>query len=160
MAKALDLYDREEFYRCLQCAVCTGSCPSAQVVEGYNPREIILRYMLYGEQEEVLADETLWACTTCHTCQERCPHGITITGLLTHIMNLAAQRGNLPAPVRENIRLMAETGWSIRATSHSDRMREALGLRPLKRPNSEEIRQILREAGLEEILELHKDPQA
>jgi hypothetical protein len=62
--------------------------------------------------------------------------------------------------VRDNIRLMAETGWSIRATSHSDRMREALGLRPLTRPNSEEIRQILREAGLEEILHLQKDPQA
>ena len=61
MGKALDLYDREEFYRCLQCAVCTGSCPSAQVVEGFNPRELILRYMLYGEQEEVLADEKLWA---------------------------------------------------------------------------------------------------
>ena len=38
MAKALDLYDKEEFYRCLQCAVCTGSCPSAQVVEGYTYR--------------------------------------------------------------------------------------------------------------------------
>lgn len=154
MAKALDLYDREEFYRCLQCAVCTGSCPAAQVVEGYNPREIILRYMLYGEQDEVLADEKLWCCTTCHACQERCPHEITISGLLTHIMNLAAKRGNLPRPLKENIKLMAETGWSVRATSHSDRIREQLGLKPLKRPDAEEIRSILCEAGLEEILEL------
>jgi heterodisulfide reductase subunit C len=154
VAKALDLYDKEEFYRCLQCAVCTGSCPSAQVIEGFNPREIILRYMLYGEQEEVLADRKLWCCTTCHACQERCPHEITISGLLTHIMNLAARRGNLPEPLRENIRLMAETGWSVRATSHSDRVRRELGLRPLKRPNVKEIRSILEEAGLAEILEL------
>ncbi len=154
MAKALDLYDKEEFYRCLQCAVCTGSCPTAQVVEGFNPREIILRYMLYGEQEEVLADEKLWCCTTCHACQERCPHEITISGLLTHIMNLAARGGNLPRPLKENIKLMAETGWSIRATSHSDRIREQLGLKPLKRPNTAEIRSILSETGLDEILEL------
>lgn len=154
MAKALDLYDKEEFYRCLQCAVCTGSCPSAQVVEGFNPREIILRYMLYGEQEEVLADEKLWCCTTCHACQERCPHEITISGLLTHIMNLAAKGGNLPRPLKENIKLMAETGWSVRATSHSDRIREELGLKPLKRPDIAEIRSILCEAGLEEILDL------
>jgi len=154
MAKALDLYDKEEFYRCLQCAVCTGSCPSAQVVQGFNPREIILRYMLYGEQEEVLRDENLWACTTCHACQERCPHEITITGLLTHIMNLAARRGNLPRNLRETILLMAKTGWSVRANPHSDKVREQLGLKPLKRPNSEEIRMILREAGLGEILEL------
>ena len=154
MAKALDLYDREEFYRCLQCAICTGSCPAAQVVDGFNPREIILRYMLYGEQEEVLADEKLWCCTTCHACQERCPHEITISGLLTHIMNLAARKGNLPRPLKDNIRLMAETGWSVRATSHSDRVREQLGLKPLKRPDAHEIRSILCEAGLEEILEL------
>lgn len=154
MAKALDLYDKEEFYRCLQCAVCTGSCPVARVIEGFNPREIILRYMLYGEQEEVLADERLWCCTTCHACQERCPHEITISGLLTHIMNLAAKRGNLPRPLKENIKLMAETGWSVRATSHSDRVREQLGLKPLKKPDTEEIRSILCEAGLEEILEL------
>jgi len=154
VAKALDLYDKEEFYRCLQCAVCTGSCPAAQVVEGFNPREIILRYMLYGEQEEVLADEKLWCCTTCHACQERCPHEITISGLLTHIMNLAAKGGNLPRPLKENIKLMAETGWSVRATSHSDRIREELGLKPLKRPDTAEIRSILCEAGLEEILDL------
>ena len=154
MAKALDLYDKEEFYRCLQCAICTGSCPVAQVIDGFNPREIILRYMLYGEQEEVLADEKLWCCTTCHACQERCPHEITISGLLTHIMNLAARKGNLPRPLKDNIRLMAETGWSVRATSHSDRVREQLGLKPLKRPDTHEIRSILCEAGLEEILEL------
>ena len=154
MAKALDLYDKEEFYRCLQCAICTGSCPAAQVIEGFNPREIILRYMLYGEQEEVLADEKLWCCTTCHACQERCPHEITISGLLTHIMNLAAKRGNLPRPLKENIELMARTGWSVRATSHSDRIRAQLGLKPLKRPDAAEIRSILCEAGLAEILEL------
>lgn len=154
MAKALDLYDKEEFYRCLQCAICTGSCPVARVIEGFNPREIILRYMLYGEQEEVLADEKLWCCTTCHACQERCPHEITISGLLTHIMNLAARGGNLPRPLKENIKLMAETGWSVRATSHSDRIREQLGLKPLKRPDTDEIRSILRETGLDEILEL------
>jgi len=154
VAKALDLYDKEEFYRCLQCAICTGSCPAAQVVNGFNPREIILRYMLYGEQEEVLADEKLWCCTTCHACQERCPHEITISGLLTHIMNLAAKRGNLPRPLKENIKLMAETGWSVKATSHSDRIREQLGLKPLKHPDTAEIRSILCEAGLEEILDL------
>ena len=153
-SRALDLYDREEFYRCLQCAVCTGSCPSAQVVEGYNPRELILRYMLYGEQEEVLVDPKIWACTTCHACQERCPHEIHICGLFTHIMNLAARRGNLPRALRDTIMLMAGTGWSVRATPHTERLRGELGLRPLKRPNAEEIRSILREAGLGEILEI------
>ena len=154
MAKALDLYDREEFNKCLQCGVCTGSCPSARVIPDYNPREFILRYILHGAENEVLENPFLWCCTTCHACQERCPHNICISGLLTHIMNLAAKRGNLPKTLREGIKLMAETGWSIQATPRSDRIREELGLIPLKRPNSDEIKQIFREAGLDKILDL------
>ena len=154
MGKALDLYDKEEFYSCLQCAVCTGGCPTARVVPGYNPREIILKYILYGEQDDVLEMPVLWACTTCHTCQERCPNEICISGLLTHILNLAAKRGNMPKTLREAIKLIAETGWSVQATAHSDRVRGELGLKPLKRPNTDEIKQIFREAGLDEILDL------
>ncbi len=30
MSKVQDHYAKEEFYRCLQCAVCTGSCPAAR----------------------------------------------------------------------------------------------------------------------------------
>jgi heterodisulfide reductase subunit C len=154
MPKALDLYDKEEFYRCLQCAICTGSCPVAQVVEGFNPREIILRYILDGEQDEVLNLEAIWCCTTCQVCQERCPHDIRITGLLIHIMNLAARRGNLPSCLREGVRLMIETGWSIPAPDRANRVRQELGLKPLKRPNTKEIGEILEEAGLGEIMDM------
>jgi heterodisulfide reductase subunit C len=154
MAKALDLYDKKEFYRCLQCAICTGSCPSAQVVQGFNPREYILRYILDGEKDEVLAMDSIWCCTTCQVCQERCPHDIRIMGLLIHIMNLAARRGNLPRCLREGIKRMIETGWSIPAGDRSDRIRQELGLKPLKRPDTEEICAILREAGLGEIVDM------
>ena len=154
MAKALDLYDKQEFYACLQCAVCTGSCPAARVVPGYNPREFILRYILYGEQEEVLDNPLIWCCTTCHTCQERCPNGICITGLLTHILNMAAKRGNVPQALIAGVRTMVETGWSIPATPRSDRIRKELGLAPLKQPNHKEIREIFSEAGLDAILEI------
>ncbi len=154
MGKALDLYDEQEFNACLQCAICTGSCPTARVIEGYNPREIILRYIMYGEQEEVLNSTMIWHCTTCHTCQERCPHSIRICGLLTHIMNLAAKRGNVPETLKSGIKLMIETGWSIQATQRSDRIREELGLNRLEKPNTDEIRRIFSEAGLDTILEL------
>ena len=154
MPKALDLYDKEEFYACLQCAICTGSCPAAQVVEGFNPREFILRYMLDGEQDEVLEMEHIWCCTTCHVCQERCPHDIRIVGLLTHIMNLAAKRGNLPGCLRQGVELMTKTGWSIPATDRSNRIRKELGLGPLKKPDTGEINEILREAGLGDIVDM------
>ncbi|KPJ88131.1 MAG: hypothetical protein AMS17_06485 [Spirochaetes bacterium DG_61] len=153
MSRTLDLYDREDYYCCLQCAICTGSCPSAQVVHGFNPREFILRYILNGEQDEVLAMESIWCCTTCQVCQERCPHDIRITGLLIHIMNLAARKGNLPECLRKGIKLLVETGWFVPTTDRSYRVRQGLGLKPLKRPDTQEISEILREAGLDEVVD-------
>ena len=149
-----DFGDRKELYRCLQCAICTGSCPSASVVEGYNPREIILRYILDGRQDEVIASELIWACTTCGVCRERCPHDIPVPGLLTTIMNMAARKGNLPHKLRAGIRLLAETGWAIQATSRTNRLRRELGLAPLRKRDAGAIRRVLHEAGIDEVLEL------
>ncbi len=153
MSGTPELFNRKDFYRCLQCAICTGSCPAARVIEGFNPREYILKYILYGEQEELLKSDMIWCCTTCQICQERCPHGIDISGFLIHIMNLAAERGNLPEEILKEIRLIAETGRSIKSTAHTVRVREELGLKALEQPDTEEIRNILREAGLKGMLD-------
>jgi heterodisulfide reductase subunit C len=115
---------------------------------------MILRYIMYGEQDEVIDNKTVWCCTTCHICEERCPHEIRILGLLTYIRNLAAKRGNLPDSLRAGIKLMSETGWAIPATSSAARVREELGLNPLKQPDTNEIKKIFCEAGLDKILEL------
>ncbi len=154
MSETPESFSKNELYRCLQCAVCTGSCPVSQVIEGYNPRETILQYLLHGEQQKVLDDELVWCCTTCYACQERCPHEIDINGLLTRIMNQAARHGNLPKGLREGLKILARTGRQVKATSSSERIRRETGLAPLTTPDSSEIRQLLREAGLGEILEL------
>ena len=142
----------EEYYRCLQCAVCTGSCPTARVVQGFNPRELILRYMLDGEKDEVLNLELIWACTTCQICQERCPHDIDIFGLLLKIMNRAAKHGNLPKLLQDGIKLMRESGWAVPLNTRVNQIRAELGLKPLQKPHMSEINQILKEVGLDEIV--------
>ena len=59
MSQSPENFDKRELYRCLQCAVCTGRCPVAQVVPQFNPREMLLRYAFDGEQETVPADELM-----------------------------------------------------------------------------------------------------
>ena len=49
-----DGYDKKELYKCLQCAICTGSCPVSRVIEGFNPREMVLKYVLNGGAEDVV----------------------------------------------------------------------------------------------------------
>jgi len=149
-----DLFKPEQFYPCLQCAICTGSCPAAQVVDKYNPRELILRSMLDGELDKVLETDMVWCCTTCQVCRERCPHGIDVAGLLTHLTNQAAARGNIPKALRGSVMSMIETGRPIPTNSRTERVRKELGLEPLQEPETEEIRQVLLDAGLGEILDI------
>jgi heterodisulfide reductase subunit C len=147
-----DKYNKKELYRCLQCAICTGSCPVSRVIEGFNPRETVLRYILYGEQEEVLEDDLIWCCTACQICSERCPHEIDICGLIIQIMNHAAFRRNIPEALQKQAAQIAGTGRAVSPTPRSERIRRELGLKPLKEPDTGEIRKILIDSGINNVI--------
>lgn len=146
-------FRKEDLYHCLQCAVCTGSCPVSAVIKDYNPREIILRYSLGDRENGGFDDDLLWCCTTCNVCRERCPHEIDITGLLTDIANRAALNGHLPKTLRDGIRLVMETGRLVKNTKATERSRRDLGLSPLENPGCDEIRTLFRATGVEALLE-------
>ena len=75
------MLEEKDVLLCYQCATCTGSCPVARFDSKYNPRLTILK-IARGEEEKVINSETLWWCTTCFTCQERCPQDIKITEVI------------------------------------------------------------------------------
>jgi heterodisulfide reductase subunit C len=145
-------YNIKELYRCLQCAICTGSCPVSSVIEGFNPREMVLKYVLYGEQEEVLENDLIWNCTMCQLCSERCPHEIDVSGLIIHIMNRAALRRNIPEALRKQVVRIKISGRALTETPRSSRVRRELGLKPLKEPDAGEIRRILSDCGIEDVI--------
>jgi len=138
---------------CLQCAVCTGSCPVARVIDGYNPREIILRCLLYGEDKAVTDADTVWSCLTCHTCEERCPHGISVGDLLIEIMNRAAAEGRLPAAIRQTIANIARTGRAVPVSARCERLRKNLGLEPLRACDTDAVQELFRKCGVDKMLE-------
>lgn len=57
-------------YYCLDCGVCTGSCPIARIFPEFSPRRIIER-SLY--EIEDFSDESIWYCLGCAQCSVRCP---------------------------------------------------------------------------------------
>jgi Fe-S oxidoreductase len=66
----------EDIQICIQCGVCSGSCPVASEME-YTPRKIIA--MVRAEMEdEILASESIWRCLSCYLCQVRCPREIKL----------------------------------------------------------------------------------
>jgi quinone-modifying oxidoreductase subunit QmoC len=66
---------------CMQCGVCSGSCPLGKHWE-HPPQEIFMMIRA-GKREEVLSSDSMWMCTSCYNCISRCPRGLPIT----HIMH-------------------------------------------------------------------------
>jgi len=99
-----------DLYSCTECGRCQELCPAFLSEKPLSPKELIVAYRdhLYAKQdrilgkegdkewegpqltsEDVVSEDTLWACTTCHWCEEACPL------FIGHIDKLTEQRRNL-----------------------------------------------------------------
>jgi heterodisulfide reductase subunit C len=81
----------EHIRACIQCGVCTGSCPMAGEME-YPPRKIIA-LIRAGMRDEVLSSSSMWFCLSCHLCGCRCPRGVKPTDLAHALESLATEQG-------------------------------------------------------------------
>ncbi len=136
---------RKKLTMCYQCGMCTGGCPVAHVNSEYNPRRIVESVIL-GQHAEILRSELIWLCTSCHSCLERCPQRIEVSELLVELRNLAAKTDNVPRPLLERAKRIAETGQSTPTSKASMTWREKLHLPPMAPVNIEEIQAILQHA--------------
>ena len=86
------LYD-SELNGCLNCGICTATCPSAHYYD-YSPREIV--QLLWTENLEGIYDamqEKIWACAQCYTCAARCPFRNSPGGLVMILREVAIKHG-------------------------------------------------------------------
>lgn len=81
----------EHIRACIQCGICTGSCPVASEME-YPPRKIIAMIRA-GMQDEVLSSNSMWHCLSCYMCGCRCPRGVKPPELAHALESLANQYG-------------------------------------------------------------------
>lgn len=81
----------EDIYHCIQCGVCSGSCPAAREME-YPPRQIIA-LIRAGRRDEVLSSSSMWHCLSCYMCTVRCPRGVRPTELAHALESLAVKEG-------------------------------------------------------------------
>lgn len=82
-------------YFCLDCGVCTGSCPVSRVSATFSPRLIVEKALL-ELGEELLNDRELWSCLTCSRCFERCPAKIDFPEFMRALREEATRRGTSP----------------------------------------------------------------
>ncbi len=81
----------ENIWACIQCGVCTGSCPMADEME-YPPRKIIAMTRA-GMRDDVLSSSSMWHCLCCYMCTVRCPKSVKPTELAHAFESLAIQQG-------------------------------------------------------------------
>ena len=82
-------------YYCLDCGVCTGSCPVSRVLPTFSPRLVVEKAML-ELGDELLGDRDLWSCLTCGRCDQRCPTNINFPEFMRNLREEAAKRGLSP----------------------------------------------------------------
>jgi len=99
----------EKITACFTCRTCVASCPIAAVNDRFNPLRII-RMALYGLRKEVLESDFIWLCSSCYSCQERCPQGVNITEFMTLLKNMAVKEGHVPAGVKAQKDIITDKG--------------------------------------------------
>ncbi|MFZ5644324.1 MAG: (Fe-S)-binding protein [Bacillota bacterium] len=104
----------EEIQKCMQCGLCTASCPWGRMEEKseYNVREMFHMGRLGYDGYE--SDDYLFACTTCNQCAVKCPRGIKIPTVVRSMRSVIAETGGIPKNLKAVLGSISSQGnpWS------------------------------------------------
>jgi len=132
-------YGTENLFECYQCGTCTGGCPVNRYLPDFNVRAIVKRIM---DGDIDLADRSLWYCTTCYNCYERCPQKVKPLYLVQAATNSAFARGLAPESIKDMNKTLLKCGRNSEMTSVARNQRQAFGLPALKENVSEDYKKI------------------
>ncbi|KKM09754.1 iron-sulfur-binding reductase [Clostridiales bacterium PH28_bin88] len=113
-----------------KAAGAEGEQPDKQVAAASEAEQAVLDRLLIGD---VIADEQIWACTTCRSCQEQCP------ALIEHIdktielrRNLVLMESRFPSEMQLAFRNMENNGnpWGVGWANRAN-WAEGLGVKTL-----------------------------
>ena len=101
--QALEIAEALRLRECIQCGMCTGSCP-VSVKLPLNVRRIVRQIGLFYELplEPV---EVIWACTTCGTCELRCPKELKPFEALISLRSVLVEEGRIARTLIEALEL-------------------------------------------------------
>ncbi|MBN2488027.1 MAG: CoB--CoM heterodisulfide reductase subunit C [Methanosarcinaceae archaeon] len=139
---------------CMQCGVCSGSCPSGRYTS-LNTRRIVRKAQV---NTDMLHDKELWMCATCYNCQERCPRGIRIVDAIFTIRTIAVHEGIMLSEHRKVSHLLLKHGHAVPINDETRQKREKLGMEPLpetvhKYPQAlKDVQKLLRSCGFDKLV--------
>ena len=111
---------------CFQCGTCTAGCPSSKET-AYKTRKA-MRMAQLGLKDELLNSDDIWQCTTCYTCEERCPRGVPIVDTVVAIRNIAVKSGKMYDAHKKTATNLVKYGHTVAINDAVKAQRAALGL--------------------------------
>ena len=140
----------ENLKRCFQCGTCNVACPVREIDEEYNPRKII-HMVILGMKDRVLSSDFIWLCSSCYTCEERCPQDVRIPEVMDAIKNLAVNEGYIHNAFAQQAETVGELGILYAISAFENKRRSRLGLPELP-PQNQEVHEIYKITGLDKLL--------
>lgn len=107
-ARIAVILERAKVDACIQCGRCTATCPAA-LPSSLRAREVV-RAVQDGDMTVVTDRDDIWHCTTCFSCQERCPKGVQVTQAILWLRSEAVALGRYPAPHTAALAEISRTG--------------------------------------------------
>lgn len=111
---------------CFQCGTCTASCPSGKNT-AYRTRKL-MRMAQLGLKDMIVSSEDLWQCTTCYTCEERCPRGVPIVDVVIALRNIAVADGKMYDAHKKTATNLVQFGHTVSINDKVKAQRKELGL--------------------------------
>ena len=99
--------------KCFACGTCTAGCPAFQADHEYNPRRII-RMILLGMREEVLASPAIWLCHQCYACSANCPQEVDFSHIMMAVRDIAVAEGFHPKGRLEEVDRISQLSNELR----------------------------------------------
>jgi len=87
-----------------------------------------MRMAQLGLKDELLGNADIWQCTTCYTCEERCPRGVPIVDTILAIRNIAIQEGKMYDAHKKTANNLVKYGHTVDINDKVKAMRASLGL--------------------------------
>ena len=88
--------DQSKVQMCMQCGMCTGSCPEAGITP-FNIRMLVRKKQLKRGIEESIP----WYCTSCGDCTLRCPRDVKPSEMIVELRSAFVEEGEIPVTIQK-----------------------------------------------------------
>jgi heterodisulfide reductase subunit C len=119
--------DKVKLKSCYHCGKCSSGCEVNRLDPAFQPHRL-LHLIGQGALDGLLDGDAIWKCTTCFTCSERCPQGISVTDILWTLRALAARTGRISGLIAAQKDALLKTGRLYPASPLDNKKREKAGL--------------------------------